>query len=565
MSFLYYSFFSIFFITASSRCNISGLWTSTGDTITVLEYSDSSFIANSIIGWKNETGFISSNNTIQFNCCGGITGSIDPTCKEITWNDSNHDSWSRPPREYSVSTSLLSLGVSILDDGTISLSTFSFFAAGNNTTNLPLTISPGETIGGSSLLASSLQSTSSVPQCLNQTCSVTTTSSIISITNLSLKTGEIVAFENWTISVLNESSISWEISRLYNSIGTVDVDRMGLTLQTTGGLPIHSQQIPSYLDLEMFLNESSTGGFSIKNSAYEYLSPRTQQVVRFSPTGALFVIEGEATFSTRPLPLFWSFAKPFSDGTTWCNIGFEAIDPRNAPRSVAVGDVQTMSITLNLVSTDIPTPINVFDPFPKIDLYLPNATLASQIEILTAIQYQLNGWIFGNNPASVPCLHEMSWWPLITSLFPAGHSALVSMQKELSFFATCGWQNSNYSGNYNTAHSCSLSDGALFGLTQRYASSGFYWCPWGALQDQNVMFPIAVYYTVIATGDMPWLLSMKPALQAVQAYLASRGLDKTSSPVLFSSPETGIADGGKHTSNWYVFFFPKSFQLILYY
>jgi len=56
-------------------------------------------------------------------------------------------------------------------------------------------------------------------------------------------------------------------------------------------------------------------------------------------------------------------------------------------------------------------------------------------------------------------------------------------------------------------------------------------------------------------------LSMKPALQAVQAYLASRGLDKTSSPVLFTSPETGIADGGKHTSNWYVSTFSDFFQL----
>lgn len=517
----------------------------------MIEFSDSTFLANSKVGWTNQTGIIDSNNTIHFSCCGGITGSIDSSCNVITWLDSNRDKWNRPPRQYSVSTSLLSLGVDILDDGSISIGTFSFFASGANTSNLPLSVNSGDTIGGSTLLSSNTQSTSAVPRCIQPACIVSSTSTEITITGLILTSGEINATEDWTLRIVNVSTVSWEVHRVYNSAGSIDVDRLGISLATTGGLPIHSQQIPSYIDLGMFLNTSSTGGFSIKNSAYEYLSPNARQIVRFSPTGALFAIEGEASYGENPLQVFWSFAKPFADGTTWCNIGYEAVDPRAAPRTVAIGDVQTLLMTMNLIATEVPAPSDVSDPFPSIDFFLPNATLASQITILTAVQYQLNGWIFGNNPASVPCLHEMTWWPMITSLFPAGSPALAAMQKELTFFATCGWQNSNYSGNYNTAHSCNLTDGSKFGLTQRYASSGFYWCPWGPLQDQNVMFPIAVYFTVLATGDMQWLASMKPALQAVQAYLSSRGLDITNAPVVFTSPASGLADGGRHSSNWY--------------
>jgi hypothetical protein len=534
-------------------CNISGTWSSSGDTIFVTEFSDLTFVANSQIGWKNQTGIIFSNNSISFNCCGGISGSIDETCKEITWNDSNHDHWSRPPRQYSVSTSLLSLGVSILDDGSITISTFSFFASGANTSNLPLSVGAGDNTGGSTLLSSITQGLAAVPRCISPECEITSTSTMLTISGLQIMTGSINATEDWTLSIINVSSVSWNINRVFNTGGAIDVDRFGLSLETTGGLPIHSQQIPSYIDLDMFLNTSSTGGFSIKNSAFEYLSPNSRQTVRFSPTGALFVFEAEAKYNSNSIPLFWSFAKPFADGTTWCNIGYESVDPRSLPRTVAVGDVQTLSMTMNLVATEVPVPSDVIDPFPAIDAFIPNSTLASQIATLTAVQYQLNGWIFGNNPASVPCLHEMSWWPLITSLFPADSPALKSMQKELTFFTTCGWQSSNYTGNYNTAHSCNISDGSKFGLTQRYASSGFYWCPWGPLQDQNVMMPIAVYYTALATGDMEWLASMKPALQAVQAYLSSRGLDITgpNGLVVFTSPSSGLADGGKHSANWY--------------
>jgi len=175
--------------------------------------------------------------------------------------------------------------------------------------------------------------------------------------------------------------------------------------------------------------------------------------------------------------------------------------------------------------------------------------------------YQLKGWIIGNNPSSTPCLHEMAWWPLMSSLFDAGTSAaLPAMQKELSFFTSCGWAARAWDGDYETAASCSLADGAAFGLMQRYNGAGFYQCPWGPLTDQDVMLPIAVYYTAASSGDLAWLASMRPALDTVLAFLQSRGLALVDGkPAVYTSPASGLADGMKHAGNWCVRSLPWHF------
>jgi hypothetical protein len=46
------------------------------------------------------------------------------------------------------------------------------------------------------------------------------------------------------------------------------------------------------------------------------------------------------------------------------------------------------------------------------------------------------------------------------------------------------------------------------------------------------MFPIAVYQSFVATGDVAWLASIRPALDAVAAYLSSHGLSTTASPTV---------------------------------
>lgn len=129
------------------------------------------------------------------------------------------------------------------------------------------------------------------------------------------------------------------------------------------------------------------------------------------------------------------------------------------------------------------------------------------------------------------------------------------LAKELSFFARSGWQSQDYNNTvFEHAyfdHTSDLAAGAEWGLSQRYSAAGFYQCPWGPLQDENVMFPIAVFFTFLGTGDLDWLASMKPALDALTKYFAKRGLVLGGgSPVVFKSPGSGLPDKGRHASNW---------------
>ena len=364
-----------------------------------------------------------------------------------------------------LSTPYYSIGVHLYPNGlpntnNIYIDTFSFAGAESNTTNLPLSLKANSTIGGSTLVVLNNNNEVIVPLCILPACTFATTSTSITITNLSLTSSSegLVATETWTFLIVNQSSFQWNVQRTYSSssitMNNLLVNRFGLTLQTTGGLPIYAQQIPSYMDMNMFYDTTTTGGFNIYNSAYEYLSPTAYQYVRMSPTGALFTFAGEySNNNNNNSDVFWSFAKPFADGTTWSNIGFEFIDPRinsnpmdNKPMNINTNTdikntltTEQFSMTVTLLASDVPAPSNVYDPFPSLDIDFNNKTLQNQILTLMGSQYQLNGWIMGNNPSSVPCLHEMAWWPLMSSLYPANSIVFEAMKKELSFFSTCGW------------------------------------------------------------------------------------------------------------------------------
>ncbi len=78
---------------------------------------------------------------------------------------------------------------------------------------------------------------------------------------------------------------------------------------------------------------------------------------------------------------------------------------------------------------------------------------------------------------------------------------------------------------------------------------------------------MGVHAVALATGDKAWLSSMLPALEAVATYMvgyfvlsegytiyqtaAQLGQGMNSAPGVFIAPGSGVADGGKHCSNWY--------------
>ena len=557
---------------AAPACNLTGVWQSVGsnDPITVLmDATTFAFTATAQSGFSNQPGqYFPANASLTFTCCGGIAGSVDAACDVIQWRDANSDAWARgAPQGAALSTPLYTVGLGFGPGLPPSVDTFAIFGAGAKTSNFALT---GQRMaGGSQLLPARVGRGAGgdvTPRCSagGGGCLLHESPASVTLTGIELADpaaaggGAIVATEAWTLRQLNDSAFSFEVRRTWTAAAeALSVDRVAIALRTTGGLPIHSEQIPGFVDLDVFVNASSTGGFDLGNGAFEFLSPNAQQFVRFTPTGALFVVEGAATLGGAAVPVFFSFAKPFADGTADCSIGFELIDPRTGPRNApANGTVEVVTLTFNSVETDIPTGGAAgLGPFPRMDVALANASLQAQMETLMGAQYQLLGWLMGNNPASVPCLHEMAWWPMMSSVFPsASRMAVRAMQQELSFFAGCGWTPYAWSGGtYEYVHSCSLADGARFGLTQRYASSGFYNCPWGPLTDQDVMFPIAVYYAATSSGDMAWLASLRPALDAVEAFLAQSGLALGGAgPAVFVSPASGLADGGRHTGNWFV-------------
>jgi hypothetical protein len=83
----------------------------------------------------------------------------------------------------------------------------------------------------------------------------------------------------------------------------------------------------------------------------------------------------------------WTWARP---RTPRCS--FEWVDPRTGPRNVTAGAVETFTVTLALLASDVPVPPGVVDPFPTMQLSLPNATLGAQAATLAAVMNMYNGW-----------------------------------------------------------------------------------------------------------------------------------------------------------------------------
>ena len=306
---------------AAPACNLTGAWTSVNDAnpIKIVMAADYSFLATAK-GWEQPTmggTYTPSNGAITFSCCGGQTGSIDATCDLIKFLDSNNDAWARGSGESgAITTPMYSVGMGYAPGKGASLNSFSFFGAGAMTTNFALSAA-GATAGGTLLLpaAAGRSGTGAISATCGAGCVLTSSPTNVTLSGLTLGTQ---ATETWSLLQINASAFEWRVARTYAAGATsLAVDRFAFSYSTTGGQPIHSEQIPGFVDLRMFLNDSSTGGFALGNGAYEFLAPAASEFVRFTPTGTLFVVNGAVTVNGVAQPdIFFSFAKPFSDGTT---------------------------------------------------------------------------------------------------------------------------------------------------------------------------------------------------------------------------------------------------------
>lgn len=356
-----------------------------------------------------------------------------------------------------------------------------------------------------------------------------------------------VATESWVVVLETGSQLTWVANRTYQQGTSVLSDRLAITVSTLGVPPVYGSQIPGYLNEEMFLNESTGAGFIAHGSSspqrfYEFLTPLpvsgVGQLLKFEPSNIPFNVSASVYRPATPsAPVFFSFAKPYQDGTSQTlSFGVQSIDRRSGGGvAVTAGDVQVSTLTLQRLSADDATL-----GLPTLNLTLPNATLQELIAQFVSVQNMWNGWIFGNNPASVPCLHEMSWFALIAGMFPAGAAPHSAVAREFEYIGKCGWDDG--SGQ----PMCSIGNHSLM---QRWASSGFYNCQWGPLADQAPHFIIGAHAAALATGNATFLRAMLPAMEALAGFLRVNGVD--SGGVFLVPGASGLADGGHHTSNWY--------------
>lgn len=371
----------------------------------------------------------------------------------------------------------------------------------------------------------------------------------INVTGLELvqlpATGEtvdsrVVARENWTIRVQG-AGLRWAVSREFAAAGGLALvagDRTpALVFRTVhhvrgnGETPIAGAQIPSLLDPTLALNGSAAfrlGGAS-SGGWYEGVVP--------APRGgclnrSMLLVPSRRGLRTSlcgaPAPAGLAFGHPPSDGTTVVSLGGETVDRRALqPARRAPGERQLVSWSVTVLPVD-ESPRAA--PFAlRVPRYPDVAELATELADISNTWF---GWIFGNNPASVPCLHEMGYFPLLQGMYRWTNDTHAAMEQQLRMFA----------GPDGVA--------ANGRVMPRWTTSGFYNVTWGPLQDQMPHFLIAVHAHAMNGGDVEFVRQLMPVVDRVASFmLHQRRLAEP--PYVYTCPATGLGDGGRHASNWY--------------
>ena len=424
---------------------------------------------------------------------------------------------------------------------TVVVSELTFFSAGAFTVSLAMQPGfPGFPYTSSSTLLVQQQggSLSSLPAtCGSSPCTITASPDGTALTASGLTHGGLDQ-ETWTVSLAQGgTALQWSAQRTVLTAHTVLSDRLALCFETIGHPPIHGNQIPSWLDTAMRFNESAGAGFALGDGQYEFLSA-SAQTVKWAPTGALMAFEGLATGGAGQ-PGF-SYAKPAMDGTSrTVSLGVQAVAGRaeGQPAALQAGASLQRAFTLAML------PPTALGNFPQLNFTMPpspsNDKFAGLLREFASVQNMFEGFFFGNNPASVVCLHEDGWFPLIQGLYPAGSQGLAAVQREFEYFAQCGWDNGAARNGTDSPYvSCTMGAG---GMVHRLASNGFYNAPWGQLQDQNMHFIIGAHALALATGDAAAAQKLLPAVLALLDYLEANGMATTG---IFTSPASGLANGG---------------------
>jgi hypothetical protein len=347
-------------------------------------------------------------------------------------------------------------------------------------------------------------------------------SSRLSIEGIVLGTeARTLAQETWRIE-LDGAQLKWWIERTFLEDCRVLADRFpALVFRTSGskGETLSAPgasfgEIAGFLDPEMQLDSTRAFLLDAKTRCHEVVSPNRTQEIVFAPS--LMALESQLTEG------WFSYAKTPADGTSpYVAIGAETVDRRGGAVLRRRGSTQSQSWTLKLGQHSGIAPLR---------LDLPDRWLNEQSRSLAAVKNSWMGWMFGNNPASVPCLHEMAFFPMVQGIFATHEKSIAALRKQLTFFAETGVEPDGY-------------------VLPRWWVEGYYRVQWGNLLDQIPHFILAMYHHAMQTGDRAWLQRTMPVLDRVARYQIA--LDRDHDGVVEIPRTSGLPNGAHDCSNWY--------------
>jgi hypothetical protein len=321
-----------------------------------------------------------------------------------------------------------------------------------------------------------------------------------------------IAKEEWWLE-LGAAGLRWRITRTYFEHCRLTADRFPAMVFTTQAGHGRYSEIPGFLDPEMQMD--GIKGFAVEPGAqwHEVTSHRREENIHFAPSN----LHAKVRFTSG----FFSYAKAVADGTASAvTLGAESVDRTGSPKECERGAVERQDWS--------------FAPDPTggnpLDVQLPDRFLNTQLVSFAGVYNQWMGWIFGNNPASTPCLHEMGWFPMIHGIQRANPELQRAAERELAFFASTGVDKQGY-------------------VMPRWWIQGYYKVPWGNLHDQIPHLILAVYYQAVHTGNREFIRSLMPVVRRVAGYMNS--LDADGDGVVEVPETSGLPNGKRECSNWY--------------
>jgi hypothetical protein len=293
-----------------------------------------------------------------------------------------------------------------------------------------------------------------------------TTTSELHLTSLELRTNTsstVYGHEDWSLCLDTDETkgygFVWSVNRTFAIDTHVVTDRQALVFSTIKyGAQTHGilgSQVPSVLDLNMVMNNTNTNnnapgclttptkpgtcgpsGFPSVNVGYpfnyQFVSPNLSQHVLLTPSGLEIDIDYSTNNSSTPKASFYE--KKTADGTSpFVTLGASTTSWLDTEPTVVRSAGSNHSTTLTLRITKVQSSGS---PYSSLNISFPKhlTSLEHSIQTFVRVQHQWMGWIFGNNPASTPCLHEMSWFGLIQQMFDVGSISHKAIAKEMDLF-----------------------------------------------------------------------------------------------------------------------------------